>query len=73
MYGLVQSNLVVLAASVYARDPNLFNVFQNDHFLWFLAKYCNSQNDQEKEAACDCLHFLFQQKQCFVEFFAAKP
>ena len=40
VYGLVQTNLVILAASVYARDPTQFNVFQSDDFLWFLSKYC---------------------------------
>lgn len=62
VYGLVQTNLVVLAASVYAQDPTKFNVFENQDFLWFLAKYCNSQSNGEKEAACSSLHFLFLQK-----------
>ena len=36
-YGLVQSNLVVLASSVYAQNPDQFNVFENEDFLWFLS------------------------------------
>ena len=35
-YGLVQTNLVVLAASVYTRDPTQFNVFASPDFLFFL-------------------------------------
>ena len=73
VYGLVQANLVVLAASVYAQNPSQFNVFENSDFLWFLQKYCFSTVDQEKEAACSSLYFLFQQKQCLIEFFGAKP
>ena len=73
VYGLVQTNLVILAASVYARDPTQFNVFQSDDFLWFLSKYCQSNSDSEKDAALNCLHFLFQQKACLVEFFGANP
>ena len=65
--------MVVLAASVYAKDPDEFNVFESEDFLWFLRKFCKSNNDQEKHAACDCLYFLFQQKNCLVEFFAADP
>ena len=42
VYGIVKANLVVLAATVYARDPSQFNVFQNEHFLWFLGKFLNS-------------------------------
>ena len=59
MYGLVQANLVVLAASVYSRDPTQFNVFQSEDFLWFLSNYCNSAQDKEREAACSTLFFLF--------------
>ena len=59
VYGLVQSNLVVLAASVYGRDPSKLNVFDNQDFLWFLAKFCNSSADKDKQAACSCLFFLF--------------
>ena len=73
VYGLVQTNLVVLAASVYARDPTQFNIFQSEDYLWFLAKYCNSQVDSEKDAALNCMHFLFLRKECLVEFFAASP
>ena len=42
VYGLVQSNLVVLASSVYAQNPSQFDVFENQDFLWFLSKYCGS-------------------------------
>jgi len=45
VYGFVKSNMVVHAASVYAKDPDEFNVFESDDFLWFLKKYCNSSND----------------------------
>ena len=60
VYGLVKSNLVVLAASVYGRDPTKLNVFDNEDFLWFLTKFCNSSSDADKQAACSCLFFLFQ-------------
>ena len=46
-YGLVQSNVMVLASSVYAQDPSQFNVFENDDFLWFLSKYCSSSQENE--------------------------
>ena len=65
--------MVVLAASVYAKDPDEFNVFESEDFLWFLRKFCNSSNDSERAAACDCLYFLFKQKTCLVDFFAANP
>jgi hypothetical protein len=59
VYGLVQSNLVVLASAVYANNPSSFNVFASDDFLWFLRKFVHSSVDREKIAACDALHFLF--------------
>ena len=71
VYGLVQSNLVVLASAVYANNPASFNVFASADFLWFLCKFVNSSVDREKIAACDSLHFLFQDKPCLVKFFAA--
>ena len=73
VYGFVKSNMVVLAASVYAKNPDEFNVFESEDFLWFLKKYSKSNNEQEKAATCDCLYFLFKQKQCLVDFFAANP
>lgn len=61
---------MVLASAVYARNPTSFNVFASDDFLWFLRKFVNSSVDREKIAACDALHFLFQDKPCLVKFFA---
>ena len=71
VYGLVQSNLVVLASAVYANNPSSFDVFASQDFLWFLRKFINSSADRERIAACDALHFLFQDKPCLVKFFAA--
>jgi len=56
---------------VYAHNPDAFNVFQNEDFLWFLTKNVNSNKLQDMECACNAFFFLFQRKQCLVDFFAA--
>jgi len=59
VFGLVQSNLVVLASAVYANNPASFDVFASEDYLWFLRKLICSSSDRERIAACDCLHYLF--------------
>jgi hypothetical protein len=60
VYGMVKTNLVVLAANLYSTNPDEFDVFDCDDFLWFLTKFCASEADSEVEAACACLYFLFK-------------
>lgn len=56
---------------MYANNPASFDVFSSEDYLWFLRKLIASSTDREKIAACDCLHYLFQDKASLVKFFAA--